>query len=355
MISSLRLQNFRCFEALALDFSEAGAVMVGANAMGKTSILEAVCVLVRLQSPRSTRMGKMTKVGLSGFGVAGCCWENEIQVRYGARGGVEMKLDGEVVARQSDYLRSGGLVVWMGNDDLALVRGSGSVRRRYLDFIGCQLDPMYRDHLNRYGRVLKARNILLKDRVLREAELAAYSELLIKHGDYLTESRRRLVESLEPMASAAQSNVSACDERVGMEYVAGAGDDLAASLEMTRERERRQGQTVAGPHRDELRLSVNGMAAVDFASEGQQRTLALSLKLAQGDLLHQKAGRLPIYLLDDIFGELDTDRRNALMGELPSKAQKLITTTNIDWMQEDFTVIDMKEIGTTNRHGSDES
>lgn len=353
MISSLRLQNFRCFDALALEFPEAGAVMVGANAMGKTSILEAVCVLVRLQSPRSMRMGKMVQVGEAGFGVAGCCWESEIQVRYAGRRGMEMKLDDEAVARQSDYLRSGGLVVWMGNDDLALVRGSGSVRRRYLDFLGCQLDPMYRDHLNRYGRVLKARNILLKDRVTREAEISAYSELLVKHGDYLTVSRRRLVESLEPLASAAQSAVSACDERVGMEYVPGAGDDLSASLEMTRERERRVGQTVAGPHRDELRLSINGMAAVDFASEGQQRTLALALKLAQGDLLEKQAGRLPIYLLDDIFGELDTDRRNALMGELPSEAQKLITTTNIDWMEDDFAVIDMVGVGTTDRHRSD--
>ncbi len=290
-------------------------------------------------------MAKIARVGCSGFGVAGCCWGDEIQVRYAARGGVEMKLDGELIARQSDYLRFGGLIVWMGNDDLALVRGSGSVRRRYLDFIGCQLDPMYRDHLNRYSRVLKARNILLKDRVLREAEITAYSDLLVKHGDYLTGARRRLVEHLEPLASTAQSEVSACDERVGMEYVPGAGDDLVASLAMTRERERRQGQTLAGPHRDELRLSINGMAAADFASEGQQRTLALSLKLAQGELLQKQAGRLPIYLLDDIFGELDTGRRNALMNKLPSDAQKLITTTNIDWMQDDFAVINMEKLG----------
>ncbi|MBT8037618.1 MAG: DNA replication and repair protein RecF [Verrucomicrobiae bacterium] len=344
MISTLRLQNFRCFDALALEFPESGAVMVGANAQGKTSILEAVCVMVRLQSPRSTRMSRMVKMDTSGFGVAGRCWDNDLQVRYTPRKGVTMKMGGEPVVKQGDYLRSGGLVVWMGNDDLQLVRGSGSVRRRYLDFLGCQLDPLYRDHLNRYTRVLKARNLLLKDRTQRDAEMVVYSDLLVRHGEFLTAARRRLVGMLEPESAASQVAVSGCDERVGMQYIAGSGDDLAASLEMTRERERRLGQTVAGPHRDEVRLTINGMVAADFASEGQQRTMALSLKLAQGQLLHQEAHRLPVYLLDDIFGELDPDRRNALMAVLPKKAQKLITTTNIDWMQDEFSMIEMADL-----------
>lgn len=343
MVSTLRLMNFRCFETLELGFPESGAVIVGPNARGKTSILEAVCVLVRLQSPRSSRMGKMIKVGESGFGVAGECWESDLRVRFGVGKGVEMMVDGEAACKQGDYLRMGGLVVWMGNDDLDLVRGSGRVRRRYLDFLGCQLDPQYREHLNRYARVLQARNILLKDRALRESEIAAYTELLIKHGEYLTSSRCSLVETLEPEATSSQSAVSACDERVGMEYVSGSGDDLATSLKMTSERERRVGQTVVGPHRDELRLSINGMAAADFASEGQQRTMALALKLAQGELLHKKAGRMPVYLLDDIFGELDPRRRNALMAALPASAQKLITTTHIDWMEDEFEVIQMAD------------
>lgn len=346
MISALRLQNFRCFDALALKFPESGAVMVGANARGKTSILEAVCVLVRLHSPRSKRMGSIVKVGRPGFGVAGECWGGGLQVRYAPRKGVETKVDDEPVQKQSDYLRGGGLLVWMGNDDLQLVRGPGSVRRRYLDFLGCQLDPEYRDHLHRYARVLKARNILLKERTTRGNALAAYTDLLVKHGDFLTKTRRGLVEWLEAPASDAQSAVSACNERVGMEYVCGAGDDLETSLEMTRDRERRLGQTLVGPHRDDIRLTVNGMVANEFASEGQQRTMALALKLAQGDLLHRKAGRMPVYLLDDIFGELDPARRNALMAALPASAQKLITTTNIDWMEDDFAVINMADLGT---------
>lgn len=284
----------------------------------------------------------MVKVGESGFGITGRCWDSDLQVRFNVQKGVAMKMDGESVARQGDYLRMGGLVVWMGNDDLELVRGTGRVRRRYLDFLGCQLDAAYRDHLHRYSRVLQARNILLKDRVSREPEIAAYDELLIKHGDYLTASRQKLTAMLEPEATVSQRLVSACNERVGMDYVSGSGDDLATSLKMTRERERRVGQTVVGPHRDDIRLSINGMAAEDFASEGQQRTMALALKLAQGELLQKEAGRMPVYLLDDIFGELDPGRRNALMAALPAGAQKLITTTHIDWMEDDFEVISME-------------
>lgn len=292
-------------------------------------------------------MGKMVKMEESGFGIAGDCWDCDLQVGYEAQKGLSMKVDGEPIPRQGDYLRMGGLVVWMGNDDLDLVRGSARVRRRYLDFIGCQLDPAYRDHLNRYNRVLKARNILLKDRLPRDEEISAYDELLIRHGNYLTKSRRKLAEMLEPEATKAQRNVSACDERVGMDYVSGSGDDLARSLEMTRDRERRVGQTLVGPHRDELRLGINGMAAADFASEGQQRTMALALKLAQGELLQKQAGQIPVYLLDDIFGELDPQRRNALMDVLPQGAQKLITTTHLDWMEGDFEVIHMGQADAT--------
>lgn len=341
MISNLRLMNFRCFDALSVEFPPEGAVIVGANAQGKTSILEAVCVLVRLHSPRSLRLGKMIQMDTPGFGIAGDCWQSERQVRFTPHQGLDLKTDDEPMAKQFDYLRGGGLVVWMGNDDLELVRGSGRVRRRYLDFLGCQLDPLYRDHLNRYQRVLKLRNLLLKDRVPRDAEINAYSELLIRHGEFLTLSRRSLVEMLLPEVEASQLAVSACNESVGVEYHAGAGDDLTTSLEMTRDRERRLGQTVVGPHRDELRLTINGMTAIDFASEGQQRTLALAMKLAQGELLQKRAGQMPVYLLDDIFGELDPERRNALMTALPDQAQKLITTTNVDWMQDDFSVIEV--------------
>ena len=123
MVSSLRLLSFRCFDSLSLELSETGTVIVGANAQGKTSLLEAVCVLVRLQSPRNRRLGKMVKLNddgsakplAEGFGLAGECWGVERQLRYSSRQGLSMKCEGEPVAKHNDYLSNGGLVVWMGN------------------------------------------------------------------------------------------------------------------------------------------------------------------------------------------------------------------------------------------------
>ena len=136
MIGSLRLQNFRCFEALALELPDEGALFVGENAQGKTTLLEAVCVLVRLQSPRCRRLSQLVRMGTAGFGVAGQGWEHEWRVESGAGPGLDLRRDGESVDSQAAYLAEGGLVVWMGNEDLELVRGPGETRRRYLDFLG---------------------------------------------------------------------------------------------------------------------------------------------------------------------------------------------------------------------------
>ncbi len=128
--------------------------------------------------------------------------------------------------------------------------------------------------------------------------------------------------------------MSGRDEPLTLRYQPASGSDFRQSLIQARERETRLRQAVVGPHRDDLDLRLHGMPAADFASEGQQRTLALALKLAQGTLLERRGGKLPVYLLDDIFGELDPGRRNALMNYLPPRAQKWITTTHLDWLRD---------------------
>ncbi len=155
-------------------------------------------------------------------------------------------------------------------------------------------------------------------------------------------TRARLVEELSPLASAAQNTVSGKIEPLALQYLPASGPDLRESMLQARERESRLRQAVVGPHRDDLLLRLHGMPAADFASEGQQRTIALALKLAQGKLLESSGGRPPLYLMDDIFGELDPGRRNALMSHLPPLAQKWITTTHLDWLRE---TPDLGEIG----------
>jgi DNA replication and repair protein RecF len=325
--------DFRCFASLDLEVPAEGAILTGNNAQGKTSILEALCVLVRLHSPRTHRMSVLGKVGAKGFGIAGDPWGGERQVRH-SREGLVLKVDGEIRPSQTAYLADGGLVVWMGNEDLELIRGPGEGRRRYLDFIGAQIDSDYRRSWSRYRRALRAKNLLLKEGRPRDAEILAYEEILVEHGTVLMEARARLVEELAPLAAAAQRAVSGQDEPLTLRYLPASGPDLRESILSARERETRLRQAVVGPHRDELDLRLHGMPAADFASEGQQRTLALALKLAQGTLLERRGGKLPIYLMDDIFGELDPGRRNALMNHLPPLAQKWITTTHLDWLEE---------------------
>ena len=333
VLCSLRLIDFRCFPSLDLEVPAEGAILTGDNAQGKTSILEAICVLVRLHSPRTHRMMTLATLGSKGFGIAGDPWGNERQVRY-SREGLVLKVDDEPRPSQNAYLEDGGLVVWMGNEDLELIRGPGEGRRRYLDFLGAQVDSNYRRSWARYRRALKAKNLLLKEGRPRDAEILSYEEIMVEHGTVLMETRARLVEELTPLAAEAQKTVSGKDEPLTLRYLPASGPDLRESMLQAKERETRMRQSVVGPHRDDLDLRLHGMPAADFASEGQQRTLALALKLAQGKLLEQRSGKLPIYLMDDIFGELDPGRRNALMSHLPPLAQKWITTTHLDWLKE---------------------
>ena len=325
--------DFRCFASLDLEVPAEGAILTGDNAQGKTSILEALCVLVRLHSPRTHRLATVARVGSKGFGIAGDPWGSERQVRY-SREGMVLKVDEETRASQTRYLEDGGLVVWMGNEDLELVRGPGEGRRRYLDFLGAQIDPTYRRSWSRYRRALRAKNLLLKESRPRDGEILSYEEILVEHGSVLMEARARLIEELAPLAAEAQRTVSGKDEPLTLNYLPASGPDLRESMLQARERETRLRQAVVGPHRDELDLRIHGMPAADFASEGQQRTLALALKLAQGKLLERRGGKLPIDLMDDIFGELDPSRRNALMNHLPAVAQKWITTTHLGWLKE---------------------
>ncbi len=334
VLRSLRLQDFRCFPTLDIEVPEAGAIITGDNAQGKTSVLEAICVLIRLHSPRTNRMGTLARIdGAGAFGVAGDPWAVERRIHH-SRDGMLFKVDGDERPGKSAYLDDGGLVVWMGNEDLDLIRGPGEGRRRYLDFIGAQIDKRYRRSWSRYRRALQSKNLLLKEGRPRDLEILSYEEIMVEHGAVLMETRASLVTELAPLAASAQDSVSGGNEALTLQYLPASGPDLRESILQAREREWRVRQAVVGPHRDDLGLRILGMPAADFASEGQQRTLALALKLAQGKLLETRGGRPPIYLMDDIFGELDPTRRNALMAHLPAGTQKWITTTHLDWLTQ---------------------
>jgi DNA replication and repair protein RecF len=154
---------------------------------------------------------------------------------------------------------------------------------------------------------------------------------LVQHGTYIAEQRSALISSLVPFAKELQLDVSGKDELLSLNYVRSGNEDLELAYEEKKEAEAKQRLTLVGPHRDDLELSINSLLASKFASEGQQRTIALSLKIAQSHVLRERKGSNPILLIDDIFGELDSSRRNRLLSSFPEGAQKIITTTSLDW------------------------
>lgn len=341
VLRSLNLNQFRCFASLRLELASGVTLFHGNNAQGKTSILEASCVLLRLQSPRTATLGDCIRFSEKAFAVGGVLdgsMESELRLQY-RETGRKLLVDGEAQKSASDYLRHSALVVWMANDDLALVRGGGDGRRRFLDFMASQLYPGYREALRSYEKALRSRNHLLKrDASPKWPQIDAYSRLLHDYGQVLSSARRVLVEQLQPRAADAQTRISGTGEILTLHYesASGGGDDLLALLEAKRDEELRKRQTAAGPHRDDLALLLNGMPAAKFASEGQQRTVALALKLGQTNLFLETRQEAPVMLIDDVFGELDPGRRNALMANWPAASQKLITTTHLDWLDDRF-------------------
>ncbi|HEX3818299.1 MAG TPA: DNA replication and repair protein RecF [Chthoniobacterales bacterium] len=334
MLRDLQLRNFRCFAAIAVEFSEGFNFIVGANGQGKTTLLEAACVLLRLQSQRSATLAPAVRAGERSFILSGHLSAHLLQFYYSPLRR-KVAFDGVEQRDPAEYLQL-GRVVSFANHDLMLVRGGAEVRRRYLDFIGSQVDARYRPALRAYEKALRSRNALLKSSHARPRELAAYTAPLLQAGAALREMRAILVRRLAPAAEASHRAISDNQEALAIEYLPGNDIDFAAHLERVAPEDARLRLTTIGSHRDDLQLRIQGMAAAPFASEGQQRTAALGLKLAQARIFAEEAGAPPLLLIDDIFGELDGRRRNALLEALPNESQKLVTATSLEWREKNW-------------------
>jgi len=331
MLRSFKIRHFRCFEAREVEFAEGLNLIIGPNAHGKTSLLEAACILLRLQSPRTSRLGDVIQHERRGFVVDGYFGERHMQFYYSANR-KKLALDSVEQKSSREYLQIGRLV-YFATGDIEIVRGSAEARRRFLDFVAAQRDAGYRKALRDYERAIRSRNTLLKMPMVRWSQVDAFREPLLAAGTELSQMRRRLIDELQPCVEAAHHTISTARETLRLEYAPGAGEDFAASLDEARGEDARLRQTSVGPHRDDMGFLVNGQPS-RFASEGQQRTLVLALKLGAARLLEERFGTAPLLLLDDIFGELDLSRRAALLAALPRNAQKLITATHLDWVPE---------------------
>lgn len=313
----------------------------GENAQGKTSLLEAVAVASRLGSPRASRQSQIIQEGKAGCGVAIQTDEVLYKAIY-QEGKFDLSMDGQGCLRK-DYLSSSPKVVWMENRDLEMIRGSGEKRRRFLDAVGSQLSAQYANSLRTYTKALRSRNALLKEGRSGDGSFKAFTGLLLEHGKVLVAYRQQILADLIPLMTDAQEQISGRRESFLMQY-SPSSTELERDLAEGMQKDMILKQTQIGPHRDDFSLLVDGRVASDYASEGQQRTLAISLRLAQGELLRRqgRAGEL-FYLIDDVFGELDETRRRSLLQALPTDCQKVLTTTSLNWGEVSGQVFQVKD------------
>jgi DNA replication and repair protein RecF len=338
-LAHLRLRDFRNYTRLDVDFAPGFHLLLGDNAQGKTNILEAVYLMATLRSFRGVGSAQMIRHGQKGYFVGGKVigqGEHETKM-YWSASERSLTLDGRPVKRLSDYLGTLRAVVFC-TEDLQLVKGTARIRRRFLDLLLSQTHPTYLPLLQRYAAALRARNALLKRPILDEVSLESFSRELITSGEEIIRSRRELIPRLSPLARLAYRRISNDAEELRIEYLPSVKKDFAVELAQSRRREQSYRATLVGPHRDDLQLLQNEKSAAQFGSEGQKRTLAIALKMAQAEYLAGIHGVPPVLLIDDIMGELDSKRRSGFLPLLEkshqARGQVFMTATGENWPQE---------------------
>jgi DNA replication and repair protein RecF len=244
------------------------------------------------------------------------------------------------VRKLTDYLGTLRTVVFC-TEDVQLVKGTARARRRFLDLLLSQTQPGYLPLLQRYMRAVRARNALLRQSRqggTDEATLDSFSSELVKLGDELIRSRRELIPKISPLVQLAYRRISNDAEELRIAYQPGVKKDFTVELRQSRPRELSYRTTLIGPHRDELQLLLNEKSVAQFGSEGQKRTLAIALKMAQAEFLTCIHGSPPILLIDDVMGELDVKRRSGFLPLLDrareTSGQVFMTATEENWPRE---------------------
>jgi DNA replication and repair protein RecF len=338
-LAHLRLRDFRNYARLDADFAPGFHLLLGDNAQGKTNILEAIYLMATLRSFRGVGGAQMIRHGAKGYFVGGNVvgqGEHEIKMYWSARER-KLALDGQPVKKLADYFGTLRTVVFC-TEDLQLVKGTARARRRFLDLLLAQTQPGYLPLLQRYMHTVRARNALLKQCTTDEVALESFSAELVKLGSEIIRARRGLVPKFSPLARLAYRRISNDAEELRIEYSPGVKNDFAVELAQSRARERTFRATLVGPHRDDLQLLQNERSAAQFGSEGQKRTLAIALKMAQAEFLAGFHGAPPILLIDDVMGELDMKRRSGFLPLLEqarkTSGQVFMTCTGENWPSE---------------------
>ena len=352
-LANVSLFDFRNYAELDLGLERSATVFVGGNAQGKTNLLEAVALTALTRSPRTQQAAELVRFGQPAArvtcGVQTDTGRDALEVRImvspnesGARASRRFTVNG-IHRRSSDMI--GALrVVLFWPDDLQLIKGSGEGRRRFLNTLLSQIDAGHAVELNRYAHLLEQRNALL--RAIREGRqstdgLEYWTTALAESGAAIMVERQRRLLELQPIAAAYHRELSDDRERLELRYrPAGArigeaphelvSQQLKAAMMDARDEEIGRGQTAVGPQRDDVDVWLEDHEARLFASQGQQRSAVLSLKLAELQYLADITGEQPVLLLDDVMSELDPARRERLLAALQPGPQALITAADLN-------------------------
>lgn len=390
-LTHLALTNFRNFAHLELDLAPGVTVLQGNNACGKTNLLEAIFYLATARSPHAGAERELIRWGAGAEPIPFARVETEVVKRNGMRTQLEIVLvqaaaeknqgiDTEVHkpnARVNKRIKVNGVgkrtldllgelnAVLFLPEDLDLVFGSPGDRRRYLDTTLSQIDPRYGRALSKYNQVVEQRNSLLRDfreRAYNPDELAIWDKQLVDEGTYLIAHRAQTIARYNQLTADIHPRLTDQREHLRLVYqpsvtfetptlpspVNRGGDEIAENfarqLDALRPRELGAALTLVGPHRDEVRFLIertpntagHSIDAITYASRGQGRTIALSLKLAEVALMRAETGEDPILLLDDVMSELDAARRAALAQTVIDAPQAIITATDLEDFSPQF-------------------
>lgn len=335
-IKTLELQHYRNYGELKLELDPGINIFYGDNAQGKTNILESIYVCSVTKSHRGSKDRDIIAFG-----------EEEAHIKCVVeRSGMENRIDmhlkkskakgialNRVPLRRSSELFGNMNVVFFSPEDLNIIKDGPAARRKFTDMELCQLDKIYTADLLNYNKVLMQKNQLLKDISFRSdlaSTLPIWNEQLVRYGSSVIRRRREFVEKLNGIIGEIHKSLTGGKEELFMVYEPNVSEErFSQEIALHEERELRQKSSLVGPHRDDINFIVNGIDIRTFGSQGQQRTAALSLKLAEIELVKELIKDSPILLLDDVLSELDRNRQTQLLNSIHG-VQTMITCTGLD-------------------------
>jgi DNA replication and repair protein RecF len=333
LVNRLTLQQTRLYDYVDISLSSGLNILYGANASGKTTVIESLFLLSLSKSHKATRDVEMIQHNQSFAKINANCrllsGDTSLEVIV-SKQGKKAKINGLEQEKLSQYIGTLNVVLF-APEDLGLIKGNPKGRRVFVDQTLTQVDEEYLFHLLTYQSTLKERNEFLK--MMKPTEdheqlLTLYTNKLMTSGQVLMDKRKSFLGTIAPMVESIYEILSETKDQVTITYRPSILKDYEAEMTQKKEYDQLTKATAVGPHRDDILFTINGFDAKTIGSQGEIRTIVLALKLALTEYINQVKGDYPILLLDDVFSELDKSRKRQLITYLQRPIQTIITTTN---------------------------